>query len=394
MAVSTSNNNILLIFVLAIASSFSPLSVDLFAPLMPDATRNLATSAEAMQASLYIFLIGYGVSPFLWGTLTDRLGRRSIMLAGIIIYMLASVGCFLSDGILELSLYRFVQGGGAASAVVVARAVLRDIHGPTGATKAISSMFLIMVWVPILGPVIGGFLTDFFQWRISFLLMASIAALTLVGSYLWQAETLPETVRDGDAAKYNGLRLVIMSPIFLRNALSNMFCIANMVLFVTNYSYFSESYYQLSASENGYVLAVFNGGLSAGVYLVRLVTPRLGVESTVFLGLWLSLIGWVALWIVCLNEVPPPFVMLSFVVLACLGTGMAISLTVGQALVPFTYAAGAASALFVFFQSAGSSLISFLATLVAGGALTTMSMALVLCSLFAMASMKFIKAEQ
>jgi len=147
-AITSRNNGYMLIFVLAITSSFAPLSVDFFAPSMPNATRDLATSTNAIQTTIYIFLIGYALAPFLWGVLADRFGRRRVMLTGIMVYSLASIGCFLSPGIFELSVLRLFQGVGAASGVVIARAVLRDIHGPAGATKAISGMFLIMVWIP------------------------------------------------------------------------------------------------------------------------------------------------------------------------------------------------------------------------------------------------------
>ena len=144
---TSQNNGFTLIFILAIASTLAPLSIDFFAPSMSGASHALATSASAIQSTLYIFFIGYAVSPFLWGALADRIGRRRVMLAGIIVYSLASIACYFSSGILELSVARLLQGVGAASGVVIARAVLRDIHGPTGATKAISGMFLIMVWM-------------------------------------------------------------------------------------------------------------------------------------------------------------------------------------------------------------------------------------------------------
>lgn len=314
------------------------------------------------------------------------------MLAGMTVYSLASIGCFLSSGIIELSAFRLIQGVGAASGVVIARAVLRDVHGPEGATKAISGMFLIMVWIPILAPVLGGYLAMQFGWRISFLVMALIAGLALAGSYLWLAETLPEKTPILSQQKSNWTE-VLVNPVFIRNALANMFCIGTMLLFISNYSYLSQQYYLLSSAENGYVLAVFNLGISVGVYLVRIIVPRIGVESTISLGLWVAMAGWASLWGLCQGSVPAPAIMLTPILFACLGTGLVISLTVGQALVPFAYIAGAASALFVFVQSAGSALISFLVSLSSDSSLGVVTTALVLCSVFAMASIKLIQKE-
>jgi len=389
---SSRNSGFLLIFVLAVTSTFAPLSVDFFAPSMPGATLDLATSAMAIQSTLYIFFIGYAVSPFLWGGLADKFGRRRVMLAGILFYCLASGGCFVAPGIFELSVFRFLQGVGAASGVVIARAILRDIHGPAGATKAISGMFLIMVWIPILAPVLGGYLATDFGWRTSFFVMALIAGLSLLGCYFWLTETLPDKTPILSRRKGNWSE-VIINPVFIGNALANMFCIGTMLLFISNYSYLSEQHFQLSTAQNGYVLATFNTGISVGVYLVRFFAPRLGVKKTISLGLWVALAGWVSLWGLCLGVVPTPTIMLAPILLACLGTGMVISLTVGEALVPFAYVAGAASALFVFVQSAGSSLISFFVSLVSDNSLGVVTTALVLCSLLAMASMKLIQPK-
>ncbi len=226
-AITSRNSGYMLIFVLAISSSFAPLSVDFFAPFMPNATRDLTTSATAIQTTLYIFLIGYSVSPFLWGGLADKFGRRGTMLAGIIVYSLASMGCFLASGIFGLSVLRFLQGVGAASGVVIARVVLRDIYGPAGATKAISGMFLIMVWIPILAPVIGGYLASHSSWRISFLIMALTAGLAMVGSYLWQKETVPKKLPLDEQRKENW-HATLINPVFARNALANIVLRGNL----------------------------------------------------------------------------------------------------------------------------------------------------------------------
>ena len=381
-----------LLFVLAIASTLAPLSVDFFAPSMPSATEDLATSASAIQSTLYIFFIGYAVSPFLWGGLADKFGRRRVIFAGILFYGLASIGCFLSSDIIELSVFRLLQGIGAASGVVIARAILRDIHGPMGATKAISGMFLIMVWIPILSPILGGYLATDYGWRISFFIMALVAVVSLLGIYFWLAETLPEKTPVLSNQNNNWVEILI-NPVFVRNALANMFCIGTMLLFISNYSYLSEQHFQLTTAHNGLVLAAFNTGISAGVYLVRFFVPRLGIEKTISLGLWVALIGWFSLWGLCFGNIPEPTIMLLPILFACLGTGLVISLTVGEALVPFAYAAGAASALFVFLQSAGSSLISFFVSVGFDNSLGVVTSALVLSSFLAMASMKLIRPK-
>ena len=381
-----------MVLLLAIASSLAPLSLDFFAPALPSATRDLGVPIESVQLTIYIFLIGYGVAPFLWGALADRVGRRKIMIAGLCVYIVGSIGCLFSPSVLELSLMRLVQGIGAASGVVIARAVLRDIHGARGATKAISSMFMVMVWFPITAPLVGGYLASQFDWRIGFAVMALIALVTLYGSVLWLRETLPsdrpERIQLGKV-----WLTILTNPIFMRHTLTNMFCIGTMVIFLSNYSFLANQYFQLSAMGNGVILAFFNASISAGVFLVRLVVPVFGIEKVIMTGVWLALTGWILLWVMSVMVLPMPVMLLLPMVIACIGIGMVISLTVGQALIPFTHAAGSASALFVFLQSMGASGISYLASSSAGGTLPRISMVLVACALMALISLKAIAPD-
>ncbi len=383
-----------MLVVLAVSSSLAPFSMDFFAPAMPDATRDLAASVDAVQSTLYVFLVGYALAPFIWGALADRIGRRKVMLAGLGVYIIASLGCFLATGIAGLAFMRMLQGIGAACGVVLARTVLRDIHGPGGATKAISSMYMIMVWIPISAPVLGGYLSSHLNWRISFLIMALLALLTLIGSLLWQTETKPLP----SAANYSPSMTkswisILSNSVFLRHSLANTFCLTTMLLFLANYSFLLEKYYQLGARESGYILATFNASLSAGVYLARVVVTALGVEKSIQTGLVMAFTGWLGL--VGANLGPPsPGLSLIVIALACLGTGMVISLTIGQALVPFSHTTGTASALFICLQSIGSALIAFLVGRYLESTLVSLSIMLAFCSLLALLSILLIGKPQ
>ncbi len=378
-----------LVVVLAVASSLAPLSMDFFAPAMPSATRDMGLAENAVQSTLYLFLLGYAVAPFVWGMLADRAGRKKVMLAGLSVYIAASIGCFVSNDLAMLSWMRLLQGVGAASGVVLARTVLRDIHGPEGATKAIYNMYQLMIWIPIASPILGGYLSLHFSWRLSFLVMALMATVTFVGCFFWQHESRPERTRVS-AAPESRWYSILRHPDFIRNALANTFCITTMLLFLANYSFLAEKHYQVDASGSGFILAVFNASLTIGVLLVRFIVPRLGVENSVRLGLSLALTGWLGLLILNLAIQAPASALLP-IALACIGTGIVISLTIGQALIPFTFNAGTASALFICMQSGGASLISFTVSRNAASSLISISLLIACSSLLALLSMLLIK---
>jgi DHA1 family bicyclomycin/chloramphenicol resistance-like MFS transporter len=339
-----------LLVVLAVASSLAPVSMDFFAPSMPGAMRELGVTANAVKSTLYLFLLGYAVAPFLWGAMADRIGRRKVMLAGLSLYIVASMGCYLAAGIVELSLMRLFQGIGSACGVVLARTVLRDIHGPAGATRAIYCL-------------------------------------------LWQRESKP-VLNENAAVPATRWLAILLHPDFIRNSLANTFCITAMLLFLANCSFLTEKYYQLDSSGSGFVLAVFNASITAGVFLVRIIVPRLGVENSVRFGLVMALTGWLSLLLLVLLSAGPPTFALIPIAVACIGTGMVISLTIGQALIPFTFNAGAASALFIFVQSAAASIISFMASQLVETTLISISLMLAVSSLAGLMSMLMIKSHE
>ena len=350
-----------ILFLLAAASSLSTLAMDFFAPAMPDATRGLQTSVEAMKSAVILFLLGYGVSPFIWGPLTDRMGRRRVMLIGISCYTLASVASLLATDITAFSVFRVLQGAGSACAAITARAMMRDIHGAQGATKAISRMFLIIVWAPITAPFLGGWLNAWFGWHALLVVMVCGSAAVLLASFAWLTETHPEHRR---AATKESIpwKKILRHPMFLRPTLANMFSYTAMLFFLSNYSYVTEAAYGFTANQNGYVLTGFNAAVSAGIYLVWLAVPRLGAERSIRTGLWMAAFGWIGFLVVSLMAETAFLLMLPFVLIACFGIGLVVSLSVGQALVPFPHAAGTASALFILLQSTGAWLFNYVAS--------------------------------
>jgi len=346
---------------LAIAGSMSTFAMDFFAPAMPNAMRGLGTSAEAMKTAVILFLFGYGISPFIWGPLADRLGRRRVIMIGLSLYALASVACMLAPSIEVLSVFRLLQGAGAACTAIVARSVLRDVHGAEGTTKAISRMFLVMVWFPITAPLVGGLMNSVFDWRAAFLVMTFASCAVLVACIAWLKETRPDHARS-EAAETGPVREIFSHRTFLRYTMANMFSYTAMLYFLANYSFVTEKLYGLSPQQNGYVLTAFNAAVSAGFYFVWVAVPRLGADGSIRAGLWMAAIGWIGFLLASMVAHAAWAVILPTVLLACLGTGMVVSLTVGQALVPFPHAAGTASALFILVQSIGASVLNFVAS--------------------------------
>lgn len=382
-----------ILFVLAFASSMSVLSMDFFAPSMPDATRALSTTPEAIKSSFVLFMLGFGFGPFLWGYLADHVGRRRTLLMGVSCYVLASLGCALSPGIGSFLACRVAQGVAAASGSVISRAVLRDVYGSGGATKAIARMFLIMVWVPITAPFLGGMISSWFDWRISFGVMAAVAGLILTGSFLWQAETNPA---HEPSAMAHGSRWkrILGHRGFLGAALPNMFCFAAVLLFQTAYSYIGEDRFGFTTRESGLILTGFNIAISTGCYLVMVTVPRFGIEDSIAIGMRMMVIGFCGFGAVSFMAEPSLVLVSCCLACACIGMGMVVSLNTGQALIPFPHAAGTAAALFLLVQSFGAAGISFAANALFEAGLHQLALMLAACSILALATSRLARSPR
>lgn len=128
----------------------------MYLPGFPLIEKEFSAKHSVVQHTLTAFLGGLAVGQLFYGPLSDRIGRKPPLYAGLFIYSLASLGCFFSNGVLQLVLFRFLQGLGACAGMVIGRAVVLDRLGLLGSAKAFSKMMLVMAVAPMVAPLLGG----------------------------------------------------------------------------------------------------------------------------------------------------------------------------------------------------------------------------------------------
>ena len=175
---------------LASLSMLGPFAIDMYLPAFDAIAGEFEASPIAVQQTLSAYLFAYAFMMLWHGALSDALGRRPIILGGLVIYGVASLGCAISGNIESLWLFRTLQGLSAGSGLVVGRAIIRDRFQGPEAQRLMSQITLVFGVAPALAPVIGGALLNVFGWRAIFW---SILAFTL-GVYIWAARRLPETL--------------------------------------------------------------------------------------------------------------------------------------------------------------------------------------------------------
>ncbi|MBZ6076075.1 multidrug effflux MFS transporter [Microvirga puerhi] len=177
--------------VLGLLSAIGPFAIDMYIPALPTIASDLHASTAATQMTLMAFFIAFGVCQILYGPISDMIGRKRPLYAGLAFFTLGSVGCIFARNIEMLILFRFVQGIGAASVMVIPRAIIRDLHTGIEATRLMSLVMLVISVSPILAPLAGSALIVPFGWRAVFVAVTGAALVSLILLMFSLPETRP-----------------------------------------------------------------------------------------------------------------------------------------------------------------------------------------------------------
>jgi MFS transporter, DHA1 family, multidrug resistance protein len=166
-------------------SAFGPLSMDMYLPGLPALTKDLGASASTGQLTLTGCMLGIAVGQLFTGPLSDTLGRRRPLLAGLVGYVLASLACAVAPSILTLIVLRFIQGTLGGAGVVIARAIVRDIFSGAEAARVFALLMAVMGVAPVFAPLVGGQALAITSWRGIFVVLAAIGIPLLLATAVW-----------------------------------------------------------------------------------------------------------------------------------------------------------------------------------------------------------------
>lgn len=213
--------------------AFGALSNNMYLPSLPAMARELGVPISAVLGTLSAFFIGFGVGQLFYGSLSDRFGRRPVLLAGLAGYTVASAVCAFASDITTLVAARLVQGLAAAASQVLARAIVRDLLPPDRAARLMSVMAAVFTIVPGFAPILGGLLEAAFGWRVTFMVLTAIGVTVTVTTWRGFAESLKRLdnrALDGAILLYNYTAL-LRSPVFIGYTFAFAFNFAGMFAF-------------------------------------------------------------------------------------------------------------------------------------------------------------------
>jgi MFS transporter, DHA1 family, multidrug resistance protein len=326
--------------------SFGPLTMSIYTPVMPSVGESLGAGADGVKLTLTTYMLGFAVGQIFYGPLSDRYGRRPVLLGGLVFFTAATFACSFAPSIGGLIGLRILQGLGAASGSVIGRAMTRDAY-------SFQEMPLVMSWIslgqniaPVMSPALGGFLGEWASWRATFWFVGAFGTTLLVVTLLALDETNRHRSQRIDLMSLlRGSGQMLRERHFLGNVLTLGFAFAINFGMLAGVPFILQDHLGFSPQEFGLIVLLSVGGFTAGTFVNNRLIGRVSPVSIMLASGWfhvaalavmaaLSLSGIVTWW-----SIIGPHVVLSF------GTGLIVANANAGAVGLYPKLAGTASSL-------------------------------------------------
>ncbi len=337
----------LVVLILALLLGIQPVTTDLYLPALPALTLGFGAPMTQAQLTLSALLLAFGLSQLFWGPLSDRFGRRPILLWGLGAYVVAAIGSALAPSMALLIVWRIVQGAAMGAAVMCARAIVRDLYTPVSGARVMSKGLSGLGVIACLSAPLGGLLSDLFNWRAALLMLAVFGAITLFVIALRFQETIahknPRALQPRTLV--GNWWAIARNPTFIAFSALAMSSYGGLFTFLAASSFVFIQVLQLSKTQYGMVMFCMSLFYLFGTFLCRWLLPRFGVRRSVAISGGLSLSGGVLMAGLAWSGVHNVWAILLPFLLFMVAHGINQPCSQSGAVGPFPASAGAASAL-------------------------------------------------
>lgn len=374
MKTITRKQHLSIILILGSLVTISPFSIDMYLPGFPAIAEDLKTTIDNVQLSLTSYFIGISVGQLLYGPLLDRFGRKSPLYIGMLVYILASIGCAFTTSVDALIAMRFIQAIGGCAGMVAAQALVRDIY-PTNRTAQVFSLLTLVIAIsPMIAPTVGGYVTAIFGWHAVFFILAIITALILLGVHfaLPEGNQADQSISLRPKPVLKNFLTVLKQPQFLVYSLAGGIATAAPFAYIAGSADVFMNIYKVSEQEYGWIFAFLAfamiGSTQLNHGLLKRYTSEQIINFTLFyqtavgillvIGTWYGWFGMIGL------------IVLMFIFLS--GQGLTNPNATALSLAPFFKHTGSAAALMGSFRMAMGGLVSAIVSILHNG--TTLPM--------------------
>lgn len=261
---------------------FGPFAIDTMFPAFPAIERDFAVSALAMQQTISAYLVAYALMSVFHGPVSDARGRKPVILAGVVVFALASVGCALAQDLPQLLAFRALQGMSAGAGLIVGRAIIRDLLDGDEAQRLMSHITMIFSIAPAIAPIVGGWILGWSEWRAIFWFLAVFSVLLFAVSLAWLPETHAPAARTPlrVATLWHGNRAILADRRFLLLAIAGGFNFGALFLYIASAPVFVMQRLGLGEQQFGWFFVPMISGMMLGAFLSGRLAGRLtGAQS-------------------------------------------------------------------------------------------------------------------
>lgn len=366
--------------ILVAISAVNPLALNIVAPSFPAIAREFSVDYGVAQLTLTVFLASIAIAQLILGPLSDRVGRRPPVLAGLGIFMVGSLICATAPSIAVLLAGRVVESLGACAGFVLARAMVRDRYGQEGAASRIGYITMVMVVAPMLSPLLGGLIEGYSGWRMVHVAMAALGAATAVYAFFALPETLDRSKPRQATQLLASFATLIRLPAFRRYMLTMAFTSAAYFAFIAGAPFAVVELMGLSSAVYGLWFAVVAAGYMIGNFVSGRYAQRFGTTTLIRIGtigaVGVAVLMIPALWLFPLS---PPLLFIPMVLIAAFN-GLTLPGATAGALSVRPDMAGAAAGLSGSVQIGTGALATWLVGMAMHASVWPIPLAILLCS--------------
>jgi len=346
----------LVVLILSLLLGLQPITTDLYLPALPALTEGFGATLAQAQLTLTAMLLSFGLSQLVWGPLSDRFGRRPILLWGLGAYVLASVASALAPSMELLIVARIVQGAAMGAGVMCARAIVRDLYRPVEGARMMSKGLTGLGVIACMSAPLGGLLSDWMNWRVALLVLTVFSVVTLAVVALRFEETLtqknPQALQP--ATLLSTWAGILRHPTFWAFSALSTASYGGLFTFLASSSFIFIKVLQIPKPQYGLLMFTVSFAYILGTLICRRLLPRWGVRRTVAVAGGFTLAGGTLMGALALAGLHNGWAIMLPFYLFMLAHGVHQPCSQSGAVGPFPYAAGAASALNGFLMMAAA----------------------------------------
>lgn len=365
MSSSAQKNSVTFLVLLLVA--LGQFAIDIYLPSLPSMVHVFQTNKSLVQLSLTIFLIAFAFSQLIYGPLSERFGRKKVLCAGLIVFIIGAIWSAVSFSIGALLISRAVQGIGIGAANVLCRAILKDLYSGKELAKKVSYLGLVWVTSPIIAPVIGGYLEEYFGWRMNFVFLVIFVAAVLV----WAFFKLPETK---DPTQLHSIHpktiahhfwILLTNRVYMGYILTDCMLYGMFSAFYVAGPFLLQNRLHMSPIGFGWTMLLISAGYFIGSFINSRLVHFFPIKKAICLGIVICLLSSVLMFILAIGGLMTVQAIALPLFLLFLGMGLIFTNCISGCLSIYPHLAGNASALWGCFAFIGGTLATSIMTLFA-----------------------------